>query len=205
MKKNKRFILLGFILLIIITIVISLLSGSISSFDSFFYNKLILIQSNFFDTYFKLITVLANTETIIVFCFLSLLTLFFNKKDSLLLVGTVILSTIINLSLKHIFLRPRPDDINLIVETGYSFPSGHSMASVSFYGFIIYLVLNSNWKVKYKWISNILLTVLIISICLSRVYLGVHYASDVTCGALISTSLLLVITYIIDKKRGIIK
>ena len=107
----------------------------------------------------------------------------------------------LNQILKYIVQRNRPEGYRLIDESGYSFPSGHSMVSTAFYGFLIYLVIK---KVKNKYLKNflvILLSILIILIGFSRVYLGVHYASDVIAGFFISIAyLILFITMISDIK-----
>ena len=69
--------------------------------------------------------------------------------------------------------------MTLAVETSYSFPSGHSMMSMVFYGLVIYYVRKF---VKKKWISNLLTVVLslvILAVGITRIYLGVHYATDV--------------------------
>lgn len=198
MKTKARWIILSILLLTFIVITILLLSDKLYNFDKYIYNLLISFESKNLTSYFKIITVFANTKTIII---LLVLSLFLKSKDSLYLVITVIISTIINQVLKYLFQRPRPILINKILESGYSFPSGHAMASVSFYGFIIYLIIESNLNIKIKWITSILLTILIISICLSRIYLGVHFASDVIAGVLLSSSLLLITTYILKGKR----
>lgn len=198
MKTKTRWITLSVLLLFFIVITILLLSDKLYDFDTYVYNLLISFESKNLTSYFKIITVFANTKTIIILLGLSL---FFKKKEALYLNLTVIISTIINQVLKYLFQRPRPILINKIVETGYSFPSGHAMASVSFYGFIIYLIIESHLNKKIKWITSILLTILIISICISRIYLGVHFASDVIAGVLLSSSLLLITTYILKGKR----
>ena len=119
------------------------------------------------------------------------------------MVSIVTISTFINLILKFSFARNRPLDISLIIETGYSFPSGHAMNSTTFYGFIIYLIIKSKMSKLFKWICSSLLVLLIINICLSRIYLGVHFASDIICGVLLSICLLLIIIYVFKNMRRI--
>lgn len=117
--------------------------------------------------------------------------------------GTIAL---INQILKRLVQRPRPNEFRIIEETGYSFPSGHSMASAAFYGFLIYLINKKlkNKKIKIALISA--LSILIILIGMSRIYLGVHYTSDVYAGFAISISYLMIFTSIvedyIDKPKG---
>ena len=96
--------------------------------------------------------------------------------------------------LKFILQRPRPTEYRIINETGYSFPSGHSMVSMAFYGFLIYLIYK-NVKNKYLKVTLIsILAILTVSIGISRIYLGVHYTSDVLAGFLISLSYLVLYT-----------
>lgn len=84
--------------------------------------------------------------------------------------------------LKRLFNRPRPD-IPLIFEAkGLSFPSGHALMSVTFYGLLIYMVYKSNWPPAVRWSVIVFLALLIMVIGLTRVYLRVHYASDVLAG-----------------------
>ena len=99
---------------------------------------------------------------------------------------------LLNQALKFIIQRPRPTEFRIINESGYSFPSGHSMVSAAFYGFLIYLIYK-NVKNKYlKWSLITLLSLVILTIGISRIYLGVHYTSDVIAGFLISISYLII-------------
>lgn len=84
--------------------------------------------------------------------------------------------------LKMIFHRDRPLSPLLQAAQGYSFPSGHATMSITFYGLIIFLVWQNVKSVLLKWTLTILLVLLIIFIGTSRVYLRVHYASDVLAG-----------------------
>lgn len=115
-----------------------------------------------------------------------------NKKVGLLISTNLIIITILNQALKIIVQRPRPTEYRIINEAGYSFPSGHSMVSMAFYGFLIYLIYK-NIKNKYLKISLIvILSLLIVMIGISRIYLGVHYTSDVCAGFLVSLSYLII-------------
>ena len=109
------------------------------------------------------------------------------------LVGIVAL----NYALKEIVQRPRPEGFRLIAETGYSFPSGHSMVAVAFYGFLIWLIIRYEEDRLQRWIWSLALFVVVIMIGISRVYLGVHYFSDVVAGYCVAAVWLVVFTRII--------
>lgn len=105
------------------------------------------------------------------------------------------ISIILNLGLKQMYARPRPAVITALVsETGFSFPSGHSMSAASFYGFIIYLIFQSDLKPAVKRSASAAIMTLIGLIGFSRIYLGVHYLSDVAGGFLVSIVYLIVFT-----------
>lgn len=122
-----------------------------------------------------------------------------NKKIGFLIFANLVIVTILNQLFKFILARPRPSEYRIINETGYSFPSGHSMVSMAFYGFLIYLIYKYVGNKYLKWTSMILLFLLIIVIGISRIYLGVHYTSDVIAGFLVAISYL--ILYINISKR----
>ena len=110
--------------------------------------------------------------------------------------------TLINQLLKHIIRRPRPNILRLVEESGYSFPSGHSMVSMTFYGIIIYLVYE-NVNDKYlEWLLITLLSLLILAIGFSRVYVGVHYFTDVIGGFLLGLAYLVIYVNIYNNRVG---
>ena len=130
---------------------------------------------------------------------ITLFVLIKNKKIGLSIILNLIVITGLNQILKYILQRPRPTEYRLIEETGFSFPSGHSMVSMAFYGYLIYLIYKYVKNKDLKWISIVLLSILICSIGISRIYLGVHYTSDVLGGFLISLSYLIVYTLIVNR------
>ena len=115
-----------------------------------------------------------------------------NKKIGLSILTNLAIITILNQLLKRILQRPRPTEYRIIEESGYSFPSGHSMISMAFYGYLIYLIYKYVENKNVKWILISLLSILICLIGISRIYLGVHYTSDVLGGFLISISYLVI-------------
>ncbi len=122
-----------------------------------------------------------------------------NKKVGISIFTNLAIITILNQLLKRILQRPRPTEYRIIEETGYSFPSGHSMISMAFYGYLIYLIYKYIENKYVKWILISLLSILICMIGVSRIYLGVHYTSDVLGGFLISISYLVIYISAINK------
>ena len=123
---------------------------------------------------------------------IALLLLIKNKKIGLSIFSDIVIITILNQLLKRILRRPRPTEFRIVEETGYSFPSGHSMVSMAFYGYLIYLIYRYIKNKYIKWSLIVLLSILICLIGISRIYLGVHYTSDVLGGFLLSISYLVV-------------
>ena len=128
-----------------------------------------------------------------------LLLLIKNKKVAISVLLNLILASLTNYILKQILQRPRPIEYRIIDENGYSLPSGHSMVSMAFYGYLIYLIYRQIKNKYIKWSLITLLSLLIISIGISRIYLGVHYTSDVIAGFLVAISYLIIYINIINK------
>ena len=122
-----------------------------------------------------------------------------NKKIGISIITNLGIITILNQLLKRILQRPRPEEFRIINESGYSFPSGHSMISMAFYGYLIYLIYKYVNNKYLKWFLITILGILIVNIGISRIYLGVHYTSDVLAGFLISISYLIVYISIVNK------
>jgi len=132
-----------------------------------------------------LVASIAGSQLIVIAAvvFGALLALCRNWRDLLLLVITVGGEELVNILFKNAFNRPRPifsDPITLA--TGFSFPSGHAMGSMVFYGLIAYFLMRRS-KPLLERILIVLIAALIVSIIgFSRVYLGLHYLSDVLGG-----------------------
>ncbi len=128
-----------------------------------------------------------------------LLTIIKDRKMGICIVLNLGIAAILNFLLKNILQRPRPTEYRLINESGYSFPSGHSMVSMAFYGFLIYLIYSNIKNRKIKWLLISILSILIIMIGISRIYLGVHYTSDVLAGFLVAIFYLTLYISIVSK------
>lgn len=201
MKKYKCFFFF-FALTIFILFTILVVTNNVAWFDDPIYHWLHSLFHDQTTTFFLIITSLSSPLVLIV---MSLLLLITNKdhKLSLLVILNLLLSTIGNTILKGIFLRERPSDFPLIDETGYSYPSGHSMISMAFYGFLIYIIWQTSWSKKAKIIFSICLGLIIFLIGCSRIYLRVHYPSDVVAGFAISFVYLCIFIHIIKKKWSV--
>ena len=201
--KRKYWIILCSLLFITLMILVKL--NLLSILDNSIYNLVTFKMNDTLNLLFKGITFLGSTFFII-FLVIFFLVLFIVKKDNkkgYLVAFTLIVSTILNNVIKIIIRRERPEVLALVTEKTFSFPSGHTMASVSLYGILLYLVLRSNLNKKLKISLGIILSLLPILIGISRIYLGAHFASDVIGGLLLSTILLLTLTLYVDKKNSL--
>lgn len=178
-------------------------ANTISVLDNYIYNLIKGFISPKMTPIVKFITEFGNYTVMIPVIILFYL---FNKDKSFNRYFTINLVAIFtsNFIVKNIIRRDRPIDINLIIENGFSFPSGHSMVSFAFYGFIIYYVYCSHLSKLGKTIIISILTLLVLMIGLSRIYLGVHYASDVIGGFVLALVYLIIfIKYIYKKEKKI--
>ena len=200
-KKNYLWIIAFVALIVFFFIVKQYFSNDLENFDNMIYGFLSKYQNPTLTNVFKFISHLCGPITIVTLLFLILI---FGKNKEYDLYTAIITAGafILNYIVKMICQRPRPLDINLITETGFSLPSSHAMVSVTFYGFIMYYIYKSNIKKNIKIILEIILAILIILIGISRIYLGVHYASDVLAGMCLSICYyILFIKLIYNKKR----
>ena len=126
--------------------------------------------------------------------------LFIQKRTwfSVRVVSIAISSLLLMLLFKQIFRRNRPANPLLSAVKGKSFPSGHAMMSVANYGLVIYILINTTQKSLHPFLISPLVT-LILLIGFSRIYLRVHYTSDVLAGFTIGMSWLLISLKTLDR------
>ncbi len=207
MKKKLKQKWIWLITLSIISILIAslVLLKRADPFDIIITKNVSLIRNDVLTIIFKVITNLIHPITVVLILVIFAIWVR-NKKIVFYTLWNLVNALLINGLLKVIFTRERPLEYMLIDEKGYSFPSAHSMVAVAFFGFFIYQIWHTKIKKEFKYLYSILLLIVIIAICFSRIYLGVHYFTDVFAGAIISCCYLILFTnYIEDyiyKKRS---
>lgn len=168
----------GFCILLLLV-----LTDRAAAFDdpirSFFYG----LRSDWLTPVIRVITYMGNWQTIVILCLILLLLPATRISYGVPVSAGALLVTVLNKIIKHIVQRSRPDDIlHLVREGGFSFSSGHSITSMFVYGMLIYLV---RTNVQNRTLANVLtvfLAIPLIGVGLSRIYLGVHYPTDVLAG-----------------------
>jgi membrane-associated phospholipid phosphatase len=153
-------------------------------FDKFIMDLLYDAHSPFLTEIMKTVTFFGG-EIFIGFAITTTIALLFwtkHRKDAVLFTFILLFGILLNLWLKGFFERLRPDEIVLIIEKTYSFPSGHSMNSFIFFMSLTYFVFHNTRNKKLGLILSFLSVITVLSIGISRIYLGVHYPSDVLGG-----------------------
>ena len=149
LRQNLRWILLAVCVIVLLDIIEDIFNQEIQAFDNGVYAIISNYISEQVTAFMKVITTLGSAGII---CGVSVLILicYKNKKYGIYSFINLMLITGLNILLKNIFDRPRPEGYRLIEETGYSFPSGHSMISMAFYGLLIYFIFK---KVKNPYLK----------------------------------------------------
>ena len=124
-----------------------------------------------------------------------------NRKLAIDIAAVGLTSTGVLFLLKAIFQRHRPLDPLIRDVTGFSFPSGHSFSSFTFYGLIAYILWQSNISKAWKIAATVLLFLLASTIAFSRVYLRVHFPSDVIAGFCLSVVWLILSFWVLAKVK----
>ena len=178
----KKYYYFLFLLLFIILVVL-IKNNVLVNVDNYVYNFSQTFLSDGMTLFMKLVSFFASPVCLVGFLILGLL---FLKKKGIFLVGAMGINQIINEGLKYLIRRPRPSFPHLVVENGFSCPSGHTMGGITFYGILLIIIWHSKLPKTIKWSLTIIFSLLTILIMFSRIYLGVHYFSDILAGLLIS-------------------
>lgn len=172
--------------------------------DSFIYNNVIKLYSNLATNIFIMFTNIWGIYWVILITMILTLYLFYKfwfKKFEIIILLTPIIIYFINLIVKNIVQRPRPEILRLIQETDYSFPSWHTMHSIALYWIVIILSQKLIKNKIIKYIIYLLSTIMIIWIATSRIYLWVHYFTDILWWIILSLLYLLITKEFLETKK----
>jgi len=184
MKNRKKYIVVTLAIimsLLFVWVAACVVANKAISFDNTIYNLFTITDRNSFIA--RLFTMFGEDFMILMLSILPVMFMY-NKKEAAMIPLNVCLIAGLNTLIKLLVKRPRPAMIFLTEASGYSFPSGHSSMALAFYGFILFLVITKCQSKVLKVLYFVVFSTLILGIGLSRIYLGVHYASDVLGGFL---------------------
>lgn len=158
------------------------------------------MRTDFFTIVLKLITYLGNWQSIVILCLILLIIGKTRKQFGIPVTVSALTVTLLNKVIKIMVQRPRPDvSYHLIEQGGYSFPSGHSITSLAVFGMLVYLIQRHVTDRKRANLLTLLCSVPMVLIGISRIYLGVHYPSDVLGGWFLGMAVLMGIIIILEK------
>ncbi len=155
-------------------------------------------RHKFITSSFKILTHLGSVVVLGVFSLIFLLANK-NKKDGFFALINLVLVAVVCTVVKYIVRRARPEGFMLIEEVGFSFPSAHAALSAAFYGALAYLSLK---RLKNKPLKITLVAILLllpIFIGFTRIYLGVHFPSDILAGLLLGGALTILSSVVYEK------
>ncbi|WP_430535175.1 phosphatase PAP2 family protein [Listeria rocourtiae] len=193
-RKNARilFVLsaitaIGFIVMLI---GVTTNASFIQQFDTYWIDIIRVHITASKTDFIAFITKFGGVPAVVMMSVVLLLVFLFLKRytiaiwfTSVVLIGGALLPWII----KQLVARPRPSDM-LVAQGGYSFPSGHATGSTAFYGMIAALLIIACSKMWQRLAIGLVALLIILTIMYTRVYLGVHYPSDVTAGFLLGST-----------------
>ena len=191
--QNAPYVIAALVALVICGIGVNLfveLSANVKAelmgeFDQNITDDVLALRSPGLTDYFTFVTDVGDVKGYLVVFVITAALLYYAFRKWKYVLQTVLvlfLATISNVILKRVFDRARPEIEHLVSVKTLSYPSGHAMSSMAFYGFLIYLVYKIKMPIAAKVALIILLSALVFSIGTSRIYLGVHFPSDVLGG-----------------------
>ena len=201
--RNKRILIAALCTVLFGLVALWVTSGNSEGFDSFVYQTMHRLPAQA-TAVFQFITGAGDVSFIVavVLLFLIMSAVYDLEGLGFFVLVNAVGDALLNNALKAMFQRPRPSFDHLVKASGHSFPSGHTMIAVALYGFLLYVVWKRDMEPLQKRIVMGVLGVLILLIPLSRIYLGVHYASDIVGGLFIATAYLMVFLMWYDRKRA---
>lgn len=186
LKENKyriHIITIAVCLLLFATMIVLVKTGTASVIDDPIRSEILSWRTDWFTSIMKTITYLGNWQIITLICLILLAIRKTRKTYGVPLSIGALGVSLANKGIKALIMRPRPDIAEFLIEQGgWSFPSGHSITSMFFFGMAIWLIRKNVQSRKIANVLTVLLAIPLVLIGVSRVYLGVHYPTDVLAG-----------------------
>lgn len=207
MKHKQTYFLRGSVALVLFMILgytVKFYPNNLTLFDSSIQTAVRGNLPQQATTIFRAITFFGNTMTLVFVLLLAVLYLYRIKRwkmEALFLGLNGAVSGLLIVVAKSLYARARPSIEHLVFAQGFSFPSGHSVASMMVYGFVAIIVHQRLASKSLRLLVEGLLALLIVLIGLSRIYLGVHYPTDVLAGFLLGLAFLYISYPFYDQKR----
>lgn len=178
------------VLFVMLGYLIKFFPSSLSPFDSSIQHIIRWHMTKSTTHFWKHLTNFGGAHYVAIIVFILLLILIFKKwyAEAIFLVVNVIAAPTLVTILKYVYDRQRPNLTHLVVENGLSFPSGHATVTVMLY---VTLMIICRQRIKQHYLKYILMVIafiIVILIGVSRIYLGVHYPTDILGGWLLSTT-----------------
>ena len=202
--KNNKFKIYGLIVfiatLVFIGVAVGVQTGYLDGFDDAVRYRVYSMRSDKLTVFWRFITHSGDRYVVIILGIILLLIKSLREKYGVKFAIAALSSTALYQIMKYIFQRPRPDlALRLIEQGGYSFPSGHSMNCLVSYGILIYLLLRYCENRRLAKLLSFGLGLLTILIGFSRVYVGVHYPTDIIGGWSLGIAVLVAMIYAFEK------
>ncbi|MCC6110020.1 MAG: phosphatase PAP2 family protein [Denitrobacterium sp.] len=193
-RKELRWIIFAVAVIVFLALLEDVAEGEIMKLDTLAYTFAVAYLRN--DALTPVMESISDIASITSLAVLLLAIVAFapGRRPGLCATVNLALVIVLNQAIKFAVARPRPDGFRLVAETGYSFPSGHSMVAMAFFGLLVWMVWHYGRNRFTRWFGAVGFSAVIALIGFSRVYLGVHYASDVIAGFCISLAWLAVFT-----------
>ncbi len=205
-NRNRMYvvwIIIGGALLCFAYVAYGIASGGVIAFDDRITQWVYDHRTPLLNSIWIPITYLGNWQTVTLLGILLLICRGTRRNIGIPFAVISLSSTILYKVVKSVFERPRPDvAVRIIEQGGFSFPSGHSMNGIVCFGILIYLIRRYCRNRKLADGLTVFLIILITAIGFSRVYVGVHYPTDIMGGWSLGTAYLLTVICIFEKIRG---
>ncbi len=186
LRENKRVTIVAACTIVFLALLEDVLEGGLIKLDEAAYVLIVeRLRTDWLTPIMGSISALATPVTLLVMLLL-IVAFAPGRRPGACCALNLALVVVLNQVLKFLVQRPRPEGFRLAAETGFSFPSGHSMAAMAFFGLLIWMVWHYERDRAVRIGCSVALAALIVAVGVSRIYLGVHYASDVVAGFCVS-------------------